>query len=870
MRLSAPFRLLVSCGVIILWACASLAYARPAAKPQPAPLYQGPTATPTATSTPALTNTPAPRGGNPALTPATAAANGIPSAFVTYEFTLRNNGPGADTFTLSFPSNTTSNGSTPFEASLNIGRAVALGPDQVRTFTVVVQIPGGAPIGTISTIVLRATSGENTNNFAETTIRTTVIAPTPTVGPTVTATPTSTATGTATATRTITPTNTPGPLCRDTFEPDDSLGSAKEIRVNVPQTRAICPNGDADYAFFGGIAGKVYTIDVPTMQDGLDLTLGLYDSAGNLIAFNDDFPRNNDPTDIKPRIQSFRIPANGIYYVLIRDASGGGGVGLSYTVVVIDESYGPTPTQITQLCLDMFEPDGLPEQAKLIVIREVQRNRKLCPSGDADWVRFFMKVGSTYTMRVDSRGLVGADPVMVLTDRDGTSILEFNDDAAGTLDPRISYSPVVDGYYFVQIKNVGDVGNQFIAYDLFFEQAGVGAGATTPPGTTPPPGATPPPGTTATRAPTGTGPAGTTTATPTTTGTRTTPTGTPPTATATGTATPTGGTGGTATATPDGALAAYPPPTRTALVAGTQTAVAGAVTNTAITAATLTAVAGGGGSSQGVKGAPPFVNGPLTTFVDPALERVWARTDRPVASGRATRTWMWGPAPLIARSELYEQSTAGVRQVQYFDKARMEITDWSRDRNNPWFVTNGLLVQELIDGRLQVGDNEFRDTSPAPINIAGDADDPNGPTYASFTNLLGRTADRTGEPVSASLRRDGSVSANGGPVSVKQAQYVTETGHNIPEVFWTALHARGPIDDGSREDQLVDWVFAMGYPISEAYWTKVRVGGVERDVLVQAFQRRVLTYTPSNPEGWQVEMGNVGRHYYQWRYRVSP
>ena len=42
--------------------------------------------------------------------------------------------------------------------------------------------------------------------------------------------------------------------------------------------------------------------------------------------------------------------------------------------------------------------------------------------------------------------------------------------------------------------------------------------------------------------------------------------------------------------------------------------------------------------------------------------------------------------------------------------------------------------------------------------------------------------------------------------------------------------------------------------------------GVDHDVLVQPFQRRVLTYSPDNPSGWQVEMGNVGRHYYLWRY----
>src|SRR5205085_2221786 len=35
---------------------------------------------------------------------------------------------------------------------------------------------------------------------------------------------------------------------------------------------------------------------------------------------------------------------------------------------------------------------------------------------------------------------------------------------------------------------------------------------------------------------------------------------------------------------------------------------------------------------------------------------------------------------------------------------------------------------------------------------------------------------------------------------------------------------------------------------------------------VQLFERRVLTYNPANPPATQVEMGNVGRHYYNWRY----
>jgi thermitase len=74
-------------------------------------------------------------------------------------------------------------------------------------------------------------------------------------------------------------------------------------------------------------------------------------------------------------------------------------------------------------------------------------------------------------------------------------------------------------------------------------------------------------------------------------------------------------------------------------------------------------------------------------------------------------------------------------------------------------------------------------------------------------------------------------------------------------------------DGRLRQAKLFDpTFFVTGLPITEAYWARVRVGGQERWVLIQAFERRVLTYTPDNPPGWQVEMGNIGLHYYSWRY----
>jgi len=64
----------------------------------------------------------------------------------------------------------------------------------------------------------------------------------------------------------------------------------------------------------------------------------------------------------------------------------------------------------------------------------------------------------------------------------------------------------------------------------------------------------------------------------------------------------------------------------------------------------------------------------------------------------------------------------------------------------------------------------------------------------------------------------------------------------------------------------MNWVYVMGYPLTEPFWIRIKAAGQERWVLMQAFQRRILTYSPFNPQGWQVEMANVGRAYYNWRY----
>ena len=243
-------------------------------------------------------------------------------------------------------------------------------------------------------------------------------------------------------------------------------------------------------------------------------------------------------------------------------------------------------------------------------------------------------------------------------------------------------------------------------------------------------------------------------------------------------------------------------------------------------------------------------------------------------SGHVNRTWMWGPNP--DTDELwdpYSESPDGFRRVIYFDKSRMEITHPDGYSTSDWYVTNGLLAEELITGRLQLGDNTFEQHEPAQVNVAGDANDPSGPTYATFNQLMGNDPIPSGWLITQTVNRAGTVGADSNLTSfnVTAKDVGAPTNHTVASVFWDFMNSSGTIwgNGGDYQGKLFSNPFyATGYPLTEAYWTNVLVGGVQKQVLAQVFERRVLTYTPSNPEGWKVESGNVGQHYYGWRYSV--
>ena len=255
--------------------------------------------------------------------------------------------------------------------------------------------------------------------------------------------------------------------------------------------------------------------------------------------------------------------------------------------------------------------------------------------------------------------------------------------------------------------------------------------------------------------------------------------------------------------------------------------------------------------------------------------QTWQRADLPVAAGQAQRSWLWGPAAFAVTREPYEEARAGTRAVAYFDKARLELTDPDRPPQDPWAVTSGLLARELITGLEQVGDGRFVPRAPASLPVAGDPDDRLGPTYATLAAVLALPPLDEGALITQTIDRSGRVGneLRLAGYGVRAGPLAPETGHRVASVFWEFLQRRGVVYTGGRfETADLFWPpFAItGFPITEAYWTRAKVGGVERDVLVQCFERRCLTYTPENPPGWRVELGNVGQHYYRWRYGSLP
>jgi hypothetical protein len=106
------------------------------------------------------------------------------------------------------------------------------------------------------------------------------------------------------------------------------------------------------------------------------------------------------------------------------------------------------------------------------------------------------------------------------------------------------------------------------------------------------------------------------------------------------------------------------------------------------------------------------------------------------------------------------------------------------------------------------------------------------------------------------------VRADGSAFVPFTADLSSAPGHVVPAYFWAYMNQAGLFPAG--------WLHDIGLPITEAIPATVdkgRIFGTEVQnftnvpIVIQAFQRAVLTYDPANPAGYEVERANTGTNY---------
>jgi hypothetical protein len=249
-------------------------------------------------------------------------------------------------------------------------------------------------------------------------------------------------------------------------------------------------------------------------------------------------------------------------------------------------------------------------------------------------------------------------------------------------------------------------------------------------------------------------------------------------------------------------------------------------------------------------------------FASPVIQTNWQQ-------GEDIQPNFWGPLSTArdGQSEPYKEAPGGKRTVQYFDKARMEQFDPNAH------ITTGLLTVELKSGKVQLGDSTFEQRAPAQINIAGDPST-TGLTYADLGQFAEYYDPASPNTYSAYIFGDNHQFTPLTAANAKQyaAQFDTPSGDTFTYVADPSNHygqvVYSPFQDFIKRltDAGVPIDQTPGYPIAPVIIATVPIGGKATTVFSHAFERRVLTYNPNNDPAFRVEFGNIGQHYYRWRY----
>ena len=177
-----------------------------------------------------------------------------------------------------------------------------------------------------------------------------------------------------------------------------------------------------------------------------------------------------------------------------------------------------------------------------------------------------------------------------------------------------------------------------------------------------------------------------------------------------------------------------------------------------------------------------------------------------------------------------ELTSTGSYPAQYFEKGRIE--DHRADAPSPaWYFMYGRLTAELME------------RAPGqPVNT----------TQLTYGNLKAAMAHQGRTAVPRGFT-GGTMAISGGRFVPYDAELRPMPGYIVPDYFWSYIN-RGDLFPGG-------WLHDIGLPMTAPQVAETTKNGERRDIVMQTFERTVLTYDHLNPREWQVERGNIGTDY---------
>ncbi len=162
---------------------------------------------------------------------------------------------------------------------------------------------------------------------------------------------------------------------------------------------------------------------------------------------------------------------------------------------------------------------------------------------------------------------------------------------------------------------------------------------------------------------------------------------------------------------------------------------------------------------------------------------------------------------------------------QYFEKGRLE--DHRQEVTDPaWALMYGRLTVELLESAPQRSVNS---------------------TNLTYADLQRATAERLPAPTHF---QGGTLAMDGGTFVPYHPHLQAAPGYIVPAYFWNYLNRADLFPGG--------WLHDAGLPLTNALTAHTVKQGERRTIVLQAFERTILTYDALNPREWTVERGNIG------------